>query len=166
MAAPRVAILTSNNVIQDKRSLGMTVRSLAKGIWSDFKLTNQASAGTVAKVGSGLVVGSAVAKGFEAYTPLQWMLKGFGALPVEFTKSGAIQVFEFTTMQRALIVAKAAAAKFVLVTVAYEGGVLIGSIINQTLPESTKDAIGGTINEIVNEGGWRLLFTHPFGIGL
>ena len=68
--------------------------------------------------------------------------------------------------QRALLVAKAAAAKFVLVTIAYEGGVVVGSIINQALPEPTKDAIGGTINEIVNEGGWKLLFTHPFGIGM
>jgi hypothetical protein len=34
------------------------------------------------------------------------------------------------------------------------------------LSEKTKDAIGGTINEIVNENGWKLLFTHPFGIGM
>jgi len=29
-----------------------------------------------------------------------------------------------------------------------------------------QNAIGGTINEIVNEGGWRLLFKHPFGFGM
>jgi hypothetical protein len=85
---------------------------------------------------------------------------------VEFIKSGSIQVFEYTTVQRALAVARAAALRFVLITAAYEGGVLIGSVINQTLPEKVQDAIGGTINEIVNEGGWRLLFTHPFGIGM
>jgi len=166
MASPKIAVLTSNEVTQDKTKLAATVSSLAKGVWHDFVLTNQTTAGKAAKIGAGVVVGGAVASEFEAYTPLQWTLKGFGPLPYEFTKSGAIQVFEFTTMERALLVAKAAAAKFVLVTIAYEGGVLVGSVINQALPEPTKDAIGGTINEIVNEGGWKLLFTHPFGIGM
>lgn len=40
---------------------------------------------------------------------------------------------------------------------------LIGSIVNQFLPESTRDAIGGTINEIVNEEGYKELWRHPFG---
>ena len=93
-------------------------------------------------------------------------MRGFGPLPAEFTKSGAIQVFEYTTVERALAVAGVAAIKFVLVTTAYEGGVVIGSVINQTLPEKVQNAIGGTINEIVNEGGWRLLFKHPFGFGM
>ena len=163
----KVAVLTSNEVVQDKSKLAATVSSLAKGVWQDFILTNEATGGKAAKFGAGIPVGGAVANYYEVYTPLKWALKGFGALPIEFTKSGAIQVFEFTTLERALLVAKAAAVKFVLVLVAYEGGVLIGSVINQALvPESTKDAIGGTINEIVNEGGWKLLFTHPFGIGM
>lgn len=139
---------------------------IARGAWQDFKLTNEHSAGKAAKVVGGLAVGGKVATEFGAVTPLRWALRGFGALPTEFTASGAIQVFEFTTLQRALLVGKAALAKFVLVTIAYEGGVVIGSVINQTLSEETKDNIGGTINEIVNEGGWKLLFSHPFGIGM
>jgi hypothetical protein len=111
-------------------------------------------------------VGSAVAQALETLTPLQWAVRGFGPLPMEFTKSGAIHVFEFTTLERALKVAQTAAAKFILVTIAYEGGVVIGSLINQTLPNATQDAIGGTIDEIVNHGGWMLLFKHPFGIRL
>jgi hypothetical protein len=55
---------------------------------------------------------------------------------------------------------------FALVTAAYEGGVLVGSIINQVLPEKVQDAIGGALNEIINEGGCRDLYKHPFGIGL
>ena len=51
-------------------------------------------------------------------------------------------------------------------TVAFEGGILIGSVINQFLPEDVKDAIGGTIYEVVEEQGWKLLFKHPFGIGM
>jgi hypothetical protein len=111
-------------------------------------------------------VGGKVASEMGAVTPARWTLNGCGPLPMEFTKSGAIQVLDFTTVRRALIVAKAATAKFVLVTIAYEGGVVIGSVINQTLDDSTKDAIGGTINEIVNEGGWKPLYQHPFGAGL
>jgi hypothetical protein len=39
-------------------------------------------------------------------------------------------------------------------------------VINQALPERVQDAIGGTIDEIVNKGGWRLLNKHPFGMGM
>lgn len=161
-----VTVYTSNEVVEDEKSLRQLVTSIAKGTWHDFKVTNKMTAGKAAKFGAGVVVGGKVATEFGAVTPVKWALKGFGALPAEFTKSGAIQVFEFTTMQRAMLVAKAAAAKFVLVTVAYEGGVLVGSVINQVLPETTKNAIGGTIDEIVNRGGWKLLFKHPFGIGM
>lgn len=165
-ATGRMIVVTNDTVITDKQQLSATFNSVVKNIWSDFKTTNEASAGKVAKLGAGVVVGGAVAAQVGSLTPLQWTMRGFGALPTEFTASGAIQVFEFTFLERALLVAKTAVAKFVLVTIAYEGGVLIGSAINQTLSESTKDAIGGTINEIVNEGGWKLLFTHPFGIGM
>lgn len=167
MAPDRVIVFTSDQVVHDKKTLKQLVSNFASGVWKDFKTTNQMTAGKAIKFGAGAtVVRGAVASYYEVYTPLQWAMRGFGPLPMEFTKSGAIQVFELTTVQRALQVAKAAGVKFVLVTAAYEGGVLIGSVINQALPETVQDAIGGTINEIVNEGGWRLLFKHPFGIGM
>lgn len=62
---------------------------------------------------------------------MRWVVRGFGPLPAEFTKSGAIQVFEYTGLERLKVMAISTASKFVLVTVAYEGGVLIGSMINQ-----------------------------------
>jgi len=167
MTPDRVIVFTSNEVVSDKKTLGQLVGNFANGVWKDFKTTNQATAGKVVKFAAGATVArGTIASYYEVYTPLQWAMKGFGPLPVEFTKSGAIQVFEYTTVQRALLVLRAAGIKFVLVTAAYEGGVLIGSVINQALPDSVKDAIGGTINEIVNEGGWKLLFTHPFGYGM
>ncbi len=168
MTAPnRTIVFTSDHATQEKKPLSQLVSTFAKGVWRDFKTTNQATAGKAVKFGAGAVVfGPRVAQYYEVYTPLQWTLRGFGPLPVEFTESGAIHVFELTTVERALLVARAAAVKFALVTAAYEGGVLIGSAINQTLSDSVKDAIGGTINEIVNEGGWRELYKHPFGIGL
>jgi hypothetical protein len=168
MATPKRSIVfTSDHVTEDKKTLQQLVGNFANGVWRDFKTTNRATAGKAIKFGAGAaVVRGSVAEYYEVYTPLQWAMRGFGHLPIEFTKSGAIQVFEYTTVERALLVARAAAVKFVLVTAAYEGGVLIGSVINQALPETVQDSIGGTINEIVNEGGWRLLFTHPFGIGM
>jgi len=168
MAAPnRSIVFTSDHVTDDKKSLSQLVGTFAKGVWSDFKTTNQATAGKAIKFAAGaVVVGPRIAQYYETYTPLQWALRRFGPIPAEFTKSGAIRVFTYTTVQRAMSVAGAAAVKFVLVTAAYEGGVLVGSVINQALPEKVQDAIGGTLNEIINEGGWRELYKHPFGIGL
>jgi len=169
-----VSVYTSKDPIPaDKQQLTALVSTMSEGtshfanIWKNIKVTNQSIGGKAAKLGaSALVVRGAVAAEMGSATPLGWALKGFGALPAEFTKSGAIQVFEYTTMERALLVGKAAAAKFVLVTVAFETGVVIGSVINEFLPEETKDAIGGTLNEIINEGGWKELWQHPFGIGM
>jgi len=45
-------------------------------------------------------------------------------------------------------------------------GYAVGTEINRHLSTDTQLAIGGTVNEVVNEGGWKLLFTHPFGIGM
>lgn len=165
-STPVVSIVTADEVPQNSATAKSGIVSIIEGTWNDFLVTNRHTAGKAAKVGAGLVVGGKVAGEFGAVTPLKWALRGFGPLPAEFTKSGAIQVFRYTTTQRALLVAKAAAAKFVLVTIAYEGGVLVGAVINQFLSDDTKMAIGGTINEIVNENGWKLLFKHPFGIGM
>ncbi|MGH6943852.1 MAG: hypothetical protein ACREH6_06510 [Geminicoccaceae bacterium] len=161
-----VTVVTNDRPPADRRSAEQLIASIAKGTWHDFVTTNRHTFGKATKFGAGLVVGGKVASEMGAVTPLKWALRGFGPLPAEFTSTGAIQVFEYTTLQRAMLVARAAAAKFVLVTVAYESGVLVGSIINQKLSEETQDAIGGTIDEIVNHGGWKLLFKHPFGIGM
>jgi hypothetical protein len=112
------------------------------------------------------LMGRYLANYYETRMPLGWLLSRFGPLPCEFTSTGAIQVFELSFGERALLVARLAAMRFALVTVAFEGGVLIGSAINQALPERVQDAIGGTINEIINERGWQELWKHPFGIGL
>jgi hypothetical protein len=53
------------------------------------------------------------------------------------------------------------------VTGAFSAGYAAGTLINEhLLGEETKEAIGGTLNEIVNEGGWKELLSHPFGIGM
>jgi hypothetical protein len=162
----QITVYSNDAAPTKQETLAELVAKVAEGTWKDFKLTNGSLGGKGAKFVGGVIVGGSVAAKFESHTPLKWALRGFGALPEEFTRSGAIQVFQRTTLQRALLVGKAAAAKFVLVTVAFEGGVLVGSVINQFLSEDTKEMIGGTINEVVNEGGWKLLFKHPFGIGM
>jgi hypothetical protein len=45
-------------------------------------------------------------------------------------------------------------------------GYSVGEAINEFLPEDVKNAIGGTIHEIVSEGGWKEIVRHPFGIGM
>lgn len=168
MAGKAIAVIyTSEHIISDKHILREGIRKFAQGTWHDFKLTNRSTASHLIKFGAGaMVVRGAIAKEMGAYTPLRWALKGFGPLPEEFTKSEAIQVFEYTGLERLKLMAISTASKFVLVTVAYEGGVLIGSMINQAIPERAQDAIGGTIDEIINRGGWKEIWRHPFGIGM
>jgi hypothetical protein len=167
MAQPtiRAVAYSSPKAMKDKASLQQTLSIMAAGAWADFKTTNTGPA-KLAKIGASLIVGGAVAKELETLTPLQWAARGFGPLPMEFTKSGAIQVFEYSALQRLGYVTLTVATKFCLVTVAYETGVAVGSVINQFLSDDTRDAIGGTINEIVNEQGWKLLWKHPFGYGM
>jgi len=155
----------------DHETLKKGLKEFASAVWRDFKTTNQHTAGKAAKFGAGMVVGGAVAAEFGAKTPLAWLRSGFGPLPYEFATKlgGGASNLQWTTLsagQRLGRVVLAAGAKFVLVTMAYEGGVLIGAVINQALPEDVKDAIGGTINEIVNEGGYKLLWERPFGIAI
>jgi hypothetical protein len=155
----------------DRGTLKKSLNDLATAVWRDFKLTNEHTAGKAAKFGAGLIVGGAVASKFGAQTPLSWARSGLGALPYEFATKlgGGMSNLQWTTLsagQRLGRVALAAGAKFALVTMAYEGGVLIGAVLNQALPDDVKDAIGGTINEVVNEGGYKLLWERPFGIAI
>ena len=168
------AVYTSQSAPSDQSRLSTFVHAVGdgtqkflSGTWQDFKTTNRSSAKTVLTVGvANPLVGRFFADYYETRMPLGWMLSRFGPLPVEFAANGTLRVFELTFAQRAMLVAKGAIARFALVTVAFEGGVLIGSAINQVLPDDVKDAIGGTINEIINERGWQELWKHPFGIGL
>jgi hypothetical protein len=105
MAGAKVTVFTSEDISADREVLRQLVTRIARGAWSDFKMTNKSTAGKASKTAASLAVGSAVAQALETLTPLQWAVRGFGPLPMEFTKSGAIHVFEFTTLERALKVA-------------------------------------------------------------
>jgi hypothetical protein len=163
---PVVVIYSSDRVPENTSTFKQFAKRIAHGAWEDFKTTNRSTAGKGVKFGAGVLAASTAARMTGTLTPLRWLFSRFGPLPLEFTSSGVIQVFELTFAERLWAMARVAGAKFVLVTIAYEGGVLIGSVANQFLSEKTQDAIGGTINEIINEGGWKELWKHPFGIGL
>jgi hypothetical protein len=152
----------TNSTSIGKRS----IHQVATAVWKDFKTTNNSMVATGARTLTGmLLVAPAVARSLKFLTPLQWAAKGFGPLPSEFWTPG-VQWETLTFGQRAARVGISTATSAALTFVAFEGGVLIGSTINQFLPENVKDDIGGTINEVVNEGGYKELWRHPFGIGM
>src|SRR5438128_722468 len=75
----RAVLYTNERIITDKPTLREGIWKIAHGTWRDFKLTNKSTAGKAVKLAaSGLVVRGAVAQQLEAYTPLQWLFKGFG----------------------------------------------------------------------------------------
>jgi hypothetical protein len=156
-------VVHSDDIPADKQSVKDLIWSVVSEIEKDASLTRDSTGGKAAKLLGSVVVGGSVATKFESLTPLKWALRGFGPLPYEFTKSGAIQVFDLSLARRAVRVAGPAAAKGALVFIAFNGGVYIGATINQALSDDSKNAIGGTINEIVNEEGWKALWRNPFG---
>jgi hypothetical protein len=163
MAEAATVIVIPLDTVPSTTSLKEFIARTTREIERDAALTRRSTGGRAAKFAASAVVGSAIARPFEALTPLQWAARGFGPLPYEFTKSGAIQVFELSGPQRLIRVAAPAAAKAALVFLVFNGGVYVGAAINQMLSETTKNAIGGTINEIVSEGGWKDLWRNPFG---
>lgn len=148
------------------KHLKRLLKKIAKGARNDYQLTNAHTFGKSAKFGAGLLAASYFAKETGTLTPMAWAVKRFGTLPLEFTKSGRLQIFTLTAFQRSMLVAGAMAAKFVTVTIAFKAGVAIGSVTNQFLSQEVKDAIGGTIYGIICDEGWKNLWRHPFGYGI
>ena len=163
---PIVYFYSNEDAPKDMKSLRTLVKSMGKGAWDDFWLTNRSTIGKGAKFGAGVLAGSYYAQETGTATPLQWVLRRFGPLPLEFTKSGKLQIFTLTMFERFKAMAVVAGYKFVCVTIAYEAGVVIGSVANQFLSQETKDAIGGTMYGILCEEGWKDLWRHPFGYGV
>jgi hypothetical protein len=158
-----IAIVVPLDTVPAKTSIKDFIARTVRAIERDASLTRTSLGGRAAKFAASIVVGSAVAKSVESLTPLQWAARGFGPLPYEFTRSGAIQVFQLSGPERLVRVAVPAVAKGALVFLAFNGGVYVGAALNQVLSDQAKDAIGGTIHEIVNEGGWKDLWRNPFG---
>ncbi len=163
---PIVCLYTSDDAPEDMESFKTFLKKIAKGARDDYQLTNAHTFGKGAKFGAGLLAASYFAKETGTLTPMAWAVKRFGPLPLEFTRSGSLQIFTYTAFQRFLLIAGATAAKFVTVAIVFKGGVAIGSVTNQFLSQEVKDAIGGTIYGIICEEGWKDLWRHPFGYGI
>lgn len=166
MTEPIVYVYSSNDPPSDKESLKLFMRNLVSDAINDFNVTNAHTLGKGAKFVAGTFASSYFAKETGTLTPIAWATRRFGPLPLEFTKSGSLQIFSLTIAQRLGAMAIAAAAKFALVTIAYEGGVFVGSVTNQFLSEEFKTDIGGTMYGIICEEGWKDLWRHPFGYGV
>lgn len=166
MTEPIVYVYSSNEQPTNKTSFKIFMQSIVKGAKNDFILTNKNTLGKGAKFGAGVLASSYFAKETGTLTPIAWATSRLGPLPLEFTKSGSLQIFTLSTAQRLGAMATAAAVKFIFVTIAYESGVLVGSVANQFLSEEIKTAIGGTMYGIICEEGWKDLWRHPFGYGI
>jgi hypothetical protein len=191
--SPVIAFYPTNELPSDKNELKSMMSGLAEAAMEKFfEGKNENVAKAVLKFGCSVLAGQTVTKLVGGMTPLGWLLRGFGtfpsqyltyrALPVlEFSKgmvpmqtfrgvggfvggNGArIMVAELSLGQRLLAVGRVAATRFVLVTIAFQGGYMVGTLINdKMLDDSSKNVIGGVINQIVNEGGWRLAFPKVF----
>jgi hypothetical protein len=157
-----VHFLTLDKLPDDTARFKQFLKDFAEGVKKDHDATNNAVGGQ-AKFLAGMLTGPIIAAGMKSKTPLQWALSKGGPLPAELTKYGKYYLFKWTNLQRVAHVAKAFGKNFVFVFIAWETGVVIGSMINQILPQDTKDLIGATVYEIVNEGGWKNLWENPFG---
>lgn len=166
MTEPIVYHYSSNAIPNNGKSFKTFIKSIAKGAKDDFILTNRSTIGKSAKFAAGIFASSYFAQETGTLTPIAWALRRFGPLPLEFTKSGSLRIFTLTAGQRLPAMVFASAVKFICVTIAYEGGVLIGSVVNQFLSQETKSAIGGTMYGIICEEGWKDLWRYPFGYGI
>ncbi len=166
MTEPIVYVYTSNEVPQDMNTLKANIKKMTKGALTDFRTTNSHMGGKAAKFVGSTAATSYFARNSGTLAPLAWAWNRFGPLPLEFTKSGVLRVFTLSVFQRIGAMTLVAAEKFVYVTIVFEGGVVVGSIVNQSLSGEMKEAIGGTIYNTIYEQGWKDLWRHPFGYGV
>lgn len=166
MTEPVVYLCTSNEAPKDMKAFKAFIKRIVEGARDDFFVTNSQTIGKTVKFSAGVLSASHFAKETGTLTPVAWSLSRFGPLPLEFTKSGALRIYTLTAFQRLGAMAAVGILKFVFVTIAYESGVVIGSVANQFLRQETKDAIGGTMYGIICEQGWKDLWRHPFGYGI
>ncbi len=185
--SPVIVFHPTDEIPTDKSEFRSMLSSLAEAATEKFFDGNQESAAKFAlKTACNMLAGGAIAKSLGGLTPFRWILQGFGAMPSQFMTYRALPVLEFTKnmvpiqtfrgvggfvggngarimvaelslTQRLFTVARVVGARFVFVTIAFQGGYLVGTLINdKVLDDSTKNVVGGMMNQIINEGGWRL----------
>jgi len=106
-----------------RRSWG---RRWVDGVWETNAAIPGLAAPALGPIGLGTITSGATAAALGTQTPLQWATSGFG---------GSIMgAGEFTAAETGIVVGGAAAVNFAYVSIAWEGGVAIGSAINASFP--------------------------------
>ena len=105
-----------------ERSKRICKSTWSQRFWNNFDTTNAALPGFGAPTGLGALTSGTTADGLQTMTLVQWGRSGFGG-----SVSGAAT---FTASETAVGVAVGSAINALLVTSAYEGGVVIGSAVN------------------------------------
>ena len=101
-----------------------------KGYWGRFlqsEIDTNALPGLAAPTGTGMITAAATARAGGAITLFQWARSGFGVA----TMNGV----SYNATETALIAGGTAVVNFAFVSLAYEGGVGIGSAVNAALTD-------------------------------
>jgi RHS repeat-associated protein len=112
----------SNKCCNDPCCASGGIGSYLQDVATNFGDTNAGVWGITAPVGWTLVTAGATARTLRSVTLFEWALAGFGP-----TTMGAAT---FTALETGVIVVGTAAYNFGLQTIAFEGGVLVGSVIS------------------------------------
>jgi len=108
-------------------------------------------------------VATTAVSGYLLYRDWQRGDVAHGVGDVAGTATGVLTVAGAIATNAGWAAGAAGAASGAAVAGAFGAGYGVGTLINEhLLSEDIKTAIGGTLNEIINEGGWK----HPFGIGM
>jgi hypothetical protein len=186
MGTPVAVVYPTNELPTDQNQLKSLLGSLADtAVDKFFEGKPDAAAKWVLKRACLVLGGGAIARALGGLTPLRWVLSGFGALPREYVTYRALPVIQYgpggvqglayrgaaefiggngtrilvasSLASRLALVARVVATRFVLVAMAFEGGWRVGTFINEEmLEDDTRMMIGGTLNQIINEGGWNI----------
>ncbi len=111
----------------DPFGLDKRQRSFLKRVWENYKLTNETIPGLYAPVGLGFLSAGYTADALETITLLKWVRSGFTGA----TLAGAT----FTGLETGILALSTAGINFVAISGAFEGGVLIGSIISALIDD-------------------------------
>lgn len=104
---------------------GLACRSYWRRAIDNFILVNKVIPGVLAPFGLTLLTGGVTSKAVNGITPLRWVLSGF--------RGASMGAASFTGLETGIIAAGTAIVNFAYVSVAFEIGVGIGSLIEAAI---------------------------------
>jgi len=116
------AMAAARSVKREGGDRGREGKGYWSRIWKNFTVTNKAIPGILSPFGLTFVTSGITAKAIGGVTPLAWIFSGF--------KGVQIGAATFTGMEAGVIAGATAVSNFAFVSVAFEVGVMAGSMIN------------------------------------